>query len=127
LACPSACLSKRERLLLKRLIEGEVLMKRNKTLLILSLMLVAMALSACSMNRQTPSELDNAALEGDVRAAISQAVAGKTFDLGIDVAQGGRVTLSGNVSSASDRDAIVARVQQVSGVTSVNADRLTVQ
>jgi hypothetical protein len=102
-------------------------MKRKQALLFLSLMLVAMALSACSLNRQTPSELDNAALEGDVRAAISQAVPGKTFDLGIDIGSGGRVTLSGNVGSASDRDAIIARVQQVNGVTSVNADRLMVQ
>jgi hypothetical protein len=124
---PTGPPSKRERLLLKGLVKEKKSMKRNKALLFLSLMLLAMALSACSMNRQTPSELDHAALEGDVRAAIAQAVPGKTFDLGIDIGSGGRVTLSGNVGSASDREAIVSRVQQVNGVTSVNADRLTVQ
>jgi osmotically-inducible protein OsmY len=101
-------------------------MKRNTSLVFLSLLLVALAVSACSLNRQTPAGLDNDAMEGDVRAAIAQAVAGKTFDLGVDV-DGGRVTLSGSVGSSSDREAIIAKVQQVNGVTSVNADRLVVQ
>ncbi|HYO79548.1 MAG TPA: BON domain-containing protein [Thermoanaerobaculia bacterium] len=100
-------------------------MKATRTLVILSLM-VAMMASACSMNRVLPAEVDNAAMEGDVRGAIADAVPGKTFDLGVTVSNG-MVTLTGQVDSASDRDAIVRRVNQVKGVTSVNAAGLTVR
>ncbi len=101
-------------------------MNRKSALILFSLLLVAMVASACSMNRQLPEAADEEAMVIEVRAAIAQAVPGKTFDLGVDVTEGGRVTLSGNVGSAADRDAIIAKVRQVNGVTSVNADRLTV-
>ncbi|HYI12467.1 MAG TPA: BON domain-containing protein [Thermoanaerobaculia bacterium] len=102
-------------------------MKRNGALVFLSLLLVALAVSACSLNRQLPEAADEEAMVVEVRAAIAQAVPGKTFDLGVDVTEGGRVTLSGNVSSSADRDAIIVKVRQVNGVTAVNADRLNVQ
>lgn len=101
-------------------------MKRNKSLIFLSLLLVALAASACSMNKVLPEALDEEAMEGDVRAAIGAAVPGKTFDLGVDVTEGGAVTLTGSVGSAADRDAIVAKVRQVNGVTSVNASGINV-
>lgn len=99
---------------------------RNRSWMFLSLMLVVLAATACSMNRQLPSELDKPALEGDVRAAIAAAVPGKTFALEVNVMDGGRVKLSGHVDSASDRDAIVDRVRQVNGVNSVDASDLHV-
>lgn len=103
-------------------------MNRNRSLILLSLFLVAlMGTAACSMNRQTPASFDKAAMEGDVRAAIASAVAGKTFALEVDVMDGGRVKLSGHVDSATDRDAIVAKVRQVNGVTSVDASGLHVE
>jgi osmotically-inducible protein OsmY len=102
-------------------------MNRNRSLVFLSLFLVALMASACSMNRQTPASFDKAAMEGDVRGAIASAVAGKTFALEVDVMDGGRVKLSGHVDSASDRDAIVAKVRQVNGVTSVDASGLHVE
>ena len=40
---------------------------------------------------------------------------------------GGRVKLTGTVDSASDRDAIVSKVRQVNGVSSVDASGLTVK
>ncbi|MGZ5443122.1 MAG: BON domain-containing protein [Thermoanaerobaculia bacterium] len=102
-------------------------MFRNRKFVFLTLFLVALAASACSMNRQLPAEMDEAAMEGDVRAAIAAAVPGKTFDLGVDVTEGGNVTLTGEVDSAADHDAIVSRVRQVNGVRSVNHSGLRVK
>ena len=99
-------------------------MKRN--LIFLSLILVALAASACSLNRQLPAEADEEAMVVEVRAAIAAAVPGKTFALDVDVTEGGRVTLSGHVDSSSDKDAIVSKVRQVNGVTSVDASALHV-
>ena len=99
----------------------------NKALVFLSLLLVALAVSACSMNRVLPEAADEEAMMVEVRGAIADAVAGKTFDLGVDVTEGGVVTLTGEVDSASDRDAIVTRVGQVKGVRSVNANQLRVR
>lgn len=102
-------------------------MKRSKTMIFLSLLLVALAASACSMNRVLPEAADEEAMEADVRAAIAAAVPGKTFDLGVDVTEGGAVRLSGDVDSTSDRDAIVAKVRQVNGVRSVDASGIRVR
>ncbi|MGZ5473380.1 MAG: BON domain-containing protein [Thermoanaerobaculia bacterium] len=102
-------------------------MFRNRKFVFLTLFLVALAATACSMNRQLPAEMDAAAMEGDVRAAIAAAVPGKTFDLGVDVTEGGNVTLTGEVDSAADHDAIVSRVRQVNGVRSVNHSGLRVK
>jgi len=99
-------------------------MKTNKTLVFLSLLLVGLMVSACSMNRVLPEAADEEAMMVEVRGAIADAVPGKTFDLGVDVTEGGVVTLTGEVDNASDRDAIVTRVGQVKGVRSVNASGL---
>ncbi|HKR63003.1 MAG TPA: BON domain-containing protein [Thermoanaerobaculia bacterium] len=90
------------------------------------LFLAAAMTTACSMNRQTPKELDKAAMEGDVRAAIAAAVPGKTFAIEVNVGDGGRVSLQGHVDSQSDKDAIVAKVRQVNGVTSVDSSGIHV-
>lgn len=102
-------------------------MKTNKTLVFLSLLLVGLMVSACSMNRVLPEAADAEAMELEVRGAIADAVVGKTFDLGVDVTENGVVTLTGEVDNASDRDAIVTRVGQVKGVRSVNASGLRVR
>ncbi|HEU4888707.1 MAG TPA: BON domain-containing protein [Thermoanaerobaculia bacterium] len=101
-------------------------MKHNR-LVLLSLILVALVASACSLNRQLPEAADEEAMVVEVRSAIAAAVPGKTFALEVDVTEGGRVRLSGHVDSASDRDAIVSKVRQVNGVTSVDASGLHVQ
>ena len=102
-------------------------MSRNRSWIVLSLFLVALTASACSMNRVLPEAADEEAMMVEVRSAIAAAVPGKTFDLGVDVTEGGRVKLTGDVGSASDRDAIVAKVRQVNGVRSVNASGLRVR
>lgn len=101
-------------------------MNRNRSLIFLSILLVALVTSACSMNRQTPESWDKPAMEGDIRAAIAAAVPGKTFALEVNVMDAGRVKLSGHVENAQDRDAILAKVRQVNGVRSVDASDLHV-
>jgi predicted thioesterase len=106
--------------------EKNAAMKHNR-LVLLSLILVALVASACSLNRQLPEAADEEAMVVEVRSAIAAAVPGKTFALEVDVTEGGRVRLSGHVDSASDRDAIVSKVRQVNGVTSVDASGLHVE
>jgi osmotically-inducible protein OsmY len=102
-------------------------MYRNRALISLSLLLLLMAAGACSLNRQLPEAADEEAMMVEVRSAIAAAVPGKTFDLGVDVTEGGSVKLTGEVDSAADRDAIVSKVRQVNGVTSVDASGLRVR
>lgn len=103
-------------------------MYRNRSFVLLALVLVGlMASTACSLNRQLPEAADEEAMMVEVRSAIAAAVPGKTFDLGVDVTEGGGVTLTGSVDSSSDRDAIISKVRQVNGVRSVNASGLTVK
>jgi len=102
-------------------------MYRNRALISLSLLLLLGIAGACSMNRQLPKAADEEAMMVEVRGAIAAAVPGKTFDLGVDITEGGGVKLTGTVDNASDRDAIVSRVRQVNGVTSVDASGLTVK
>ena len=102
-------------------------MNRNKILVLVTLLLVGLMASACSMNRVLPEAADEEAMVVEVRSAIASAVPGKTFDLGVDVTEGGRVTLTGEVDSQADHDAIVAKVRQVNGVVSVNHSGLRVR
>ena len=102
-------------------------MSRNRSFVFLTLFLIALAASACSLNRQLPEAADEEAMMVEVRSAIAAAVPGKTFDLGVDVTEGGSVTLTGQVDNSSDRDAIVSKVRQVNGVRSVNASGLSVR
>ena len=101
-------------------------MNRNRSLIYLSLILLTLVAGACSLNRQLPEAADEEAMVVEVRSAIAAAVPGKTFALSVDVTEGGRVKLSGHVDSSSDRDAIVSKVRQVNGVTSVDASELHV-
>jgi osmotically-inducible protein OsmY len=91
------------------------------------MLLVLLALNACSLNRQLPKEADEEAMVVEVRSAIAAAVPGKTFAMDVDVTQGGNVTLSGHVDAQSDKDAIVSKVRQVNGVKSVDASGIHVQ
>ena len=102
-------------------------MFRNRSFVIVALLIAALGATACSMNRVLPEAADEEAMLVEVRAAIGTAVAGKTFDLGVDVTEGGGVTLTGEVDTSADRDAIISKVRQVNGVRSVNASGLRVR
>jgi osmotically-inducible protein OsmY len=99
-------------------------MNRNRSLIALTLMALLVA-SACSMNRVLPEAADEEAMEVEVRAAIQAVAPGKTME--VDVTEGGRVTLSGHADSAAQRDAIINRVREVKGVTSVDGAGIHVQ
>lgn len=91
------------------------------------MLLLALTLSACSLNRQLPKEADEEAMVVEVRSAIAAAVPGKTFAMDVDVTQNGNVKLSGHTDSQADKDAIVSKVRQVNGVRSVDASGIHVQ
>ncbi|HEY0371329.1 MAG TPA: BON domain-containing protein [Thermoanaerobaculia bacterium] len=103
-------------------------MYRNRSFVLLALILAGMmATAACSLNRQLPEAADEEAMMVEVRSAIAAAVPGKTFDLGVDVTENGGVTLTGEMDSSADRDAVISKVRQVNGVRSVNASGLRVK
>ena len=102
-------------------------MLRNRTFIFLTLVVLALGATACSMNRVLPEAADEETMMVEVRAAIAEAVPGKTFDLGVDVTENGGVTLTGEVDNTSDRDAVISKVRQVNGVRSVNATGLHVR
>ena len=93
-------------------------MVRKFTYVALVLM-VAMALGACgSINKQTPAEWDDAAIEADVRAKIAERVPEKTFAVEVAV-DNGVVTLSGHAATAGQRSEIAAAAQSVKAVQRV--------
>ncbi|MBV8516238.1 MAG: BON domain-containing protein [Acidobacteria bacterium] len=102
-------------------------MNRNRTGILIALTLIALlTAAACATNKVLPKQVDKTAMEADVRGAIATAVPNKTFAIEVNVHDGGVVALSGHVDSASDRDAIIAKVRGVDGVRSVDASGLTV-
>ena len=100
-------------------------MKNRRYLVLISLLLVALAATACSMNRQLPESMDEEAMVVEVKAAVNAVAPGSGIK--VDVTEGGRVTLSGHADSAAQRDAVVTRVRTVNGVTSVDASGVHVQ
>ena len=100
-------------------------MNNKRVFLVISLLLVALAATACSMNRQLPESMDEEAMVAEVKAAVNAVAPGSGVK--VDVTEGGRVTLSGHADNSAQRDAIVARVRDVNGVTSVDASGLHVQ
>lgn len=107
--------------------EIQNVMKRNAWVLLSLMAVVMMLAAACSLNRQLPKEADEEAMVVEVRSAIAAAVPGKTFAIDVDVTQGGHVTLSGHVNNQNDKDAIVSKVRQVNGITSVDASGIHIQ
>jgi len=80
---------------------------------------LAVSMMACtSLNQVTPEPLDDAAMEADVRAEISEDNPDETFDIGVSV-DNGVVTLTGTVNTADERARIGAAASRVDGVRSV--------
>ncbi len=99
-------------------------MKRNVAMVSLAMMLLLIG-ARCSMNRQTPSNVDNAAMEADVRAAIASEVPEKTFAVEINV-DNGVVTLQGHAANATQKQQILTAASHVNGVKRV-VDHITIQ
>ncbi|HVT44630.1 MAG TPA: BON domain-containing protein [Thermoanaerobaculia bacterium] len=91
-------------------------MKRSA---LVCLAMTILLLAACtSLNQITPAELDDAAVEADVRARIAQDVPSKTFEVGVKV-ESGVVTLTGHAGSEMQRRQIADAASKVPGVQSV--------
>lgn len=82
-------------------------MHKRSALVVLALLLVAFVGSSCrSLPEVTGNELDPAAIETAIRGEIAAKYPGETFDIGISVTQGGVVTLSGTIDTATRRQEI---------------------
>ena len=92
-------------------------MKRSNIAVLVSIV-VLFAMACGSMNRVTPKQWDDAAIEADVRGKIAESVPSKA--LGISVKVDHRVvTLSGKAKTADDRRKIAEAAQSVNGVKTV--------
>jgi osmotically-inducible protein OsmY len=73
---------------------------------------------ACST--ATPhNDVDQAAIEANIRSGIATHYPGETFDIKIDVTEGGLVTLSGTVNDNDKRTRIGTIARETPGVTRV--------
>lgn len=90
----------------------------RKFISVIALMVALVALSACSMNKVTPSEWDDAAIEADVRARIAADVPSETFSVGVKV-EDRVVTLTGTAESSAQRTEIANAASRVDGVRRV--------
>ncbi len=98
-------------------------MKRNLTVIMSAIVLLAIGCG--SMNRATPKEWDDKAIEADVRAKIAEAVPSKTFAVEVRVDHR-VVTLNGHAANETDRRKIGDAAQSVNGVTTV-INNITIQ
>jgi osmotically-inducible protein OsmY len=91
-------------------------MTRKLSILVACLMVFS---AACgSINRVTPSSMDDTAMKTDVKGKILETDPGKVFEIGVDVHKG-VVTLNGTVHSAVEREKIVDAANSVHGVKRV--------
>src|SRR5213592_2214966 len=90
------------------------MMKKSLFALLMSASLIA-PIGCSNWNRVTPAPLDNTAMEAEIRKNLT---ADSITGLGIEVHEG-RVTLSGHLPNASDRQKAIDDTRKVPGVKSV--------
>lgn len=90
----------------------------NRKLAVLSAFLVILAIGCGSINRATPSSMDDTAMKADVKGKIAALYPKETFEIGVTV-DSGVVTLTGDVNTAEQRQRIGEEARSVSGVKSV--------
>ncbi len=90
----------------------------TRKLVPLAALLVIFAIGCGSMNRQTPSSMDNVAMKADVKGKIAAVYPKETFNIGVTV-DSGVVTLTGDVDTAEQRQRIGDAASSVNGVKSV--------
>lgn len=101
-------------------------MRKNWVVVVVALALLVTAAGCRSASTATPDEVDPTTIEASIRAQIAGAYPDETFDLGVDVAPGGEVTLTGDVDSAEQKSRIGDLARSVAGVTRV-INNLTVE
>jgi len=83
-----------------------------------AVLLMIFAMACGSINRATPSSMDDTAMKTDVKGKILATDPGKTFEIGVEV-HDGVVTLKGTVNTAAERQQIVDAANSVHGVKQV--------
>jgi len=101
-------------------------MRKNWVVVVVALALLVTAAGCRSASTATPDEIDPTTIEASIRAQVAGAYPGETFDIGVDVAPGGEVTLTGDVDSAERKTRIGDLARSVAGVTRV-INNLTVE
>jgi len=90
----------------------------TRKLAALTVFLMIFSLACGSINRVTPSSMDDTAMKTDVKGKILATDPGKTFDIGVDV-HSRVVTLNGKVNTAAERQQIYDAANSVHGVKQV--------
>lgn len=90
--------------------------KRYAWAAVILMMFAAMACS--SLNQVTPAELDDEAIEAELRTRLLDDVELKAFAISVDV-DNGNVTVSGDVDTQNQKDRISQTARNIEGVRSV--------
>ena len=90
----------------------------NKKLAVPAVVIMLLAAACGSMNRMTHRQMDDTAIERNVRGRIARAVPSQTYAVEVNVDHG-VVTLKGSAANEADIRAIENAANSVHGVTSV--------
>ena len=90
----------------------------NRKLVYISLFLFVFAAACGSINRVTPSSMDDTAMKADVKGKIAEVYPRETTNIGVTVDHG-VVTLTGTVDTAIQAQKIGEAAGSVHGVTRV--------
>lgn len=93
-------------------------MVRSRWIFAMMILMVFSVAACTSLNQVTPAELDEGALEADVRAAILEDADLNAFSFGVSVS-GGVVTITGSVDNQAQKNRVSEAVRRVDGVTTV--------
>jgi len=90
----------------------------NRKLAVPAVVMMLLAVACGSMHRMTTRQVDDTAIEADVRGKIAQAVPSKTFAVEVNVDHG-VFTLKGDAANETDIRAIEKAANGVHGVKTV--------
>jgi osmotically-inducible protein OsmY len=90
----------------------------NRKLAFVTLFLFVFAAACGSINRVTPSSMDNTAMKADVKGKIAEVYPKEAAEIGVTV-DNGVVTLSGTVDTSIKAQKIGEAAGSVHGVTQV--------
>ncbi len=94
-------------------------MVRKQWVWVVAALLIVTFAGCGSMSQGTPDEIDETAIEADIRAQVATHYPGETFDIGVDVSDRGVVTLTGDVDDNDKRTRIGEIAKGTAGVSRV--------
>jgi len=90
----------------------------NRKIAVLSAFLVILAIGCGSINRATPSSMDDTAMKADVKGKIAEVYPKEATEIGVTVDHG-VVTLTGTVATPTEAQKIGEAAGSVHGVSQV--------